>query len=109
MSKLIAKYMGLDPNDFCKCSEARHKYNESMEHTHCVWCKMKITPDYENSLDTQQPVIEKMSEDDLEAYQKFMWLEFRNNDIYNITYQEFLLKAPPQTRYKAIMKVLEEL
>jgi len=108
--KAILEYMGLGPNDYCECETNlwHSKPINPGDWSGYGHCKKPLPPDYPNSLDAQQPVIEKMVAGDL-IFKLIHELKRTWDGGLNqyIRFEELLIGVSPQTRYKAIMKVLE--
>lgn len=115
----ILEYIGLDPNDYCQCEKPEwvdyvvsrtYEVEQNRKPTifKCCNCGLRIPPDYENSLDAQQPVVETLSKDSLLS-NAFYWEVLQQITPTKIEPYGFNLvfKQSPQTRYKAIMKVFE--
>jgi len=128
---LILEYMGLDPNDYYECEDNKWYYShakdllDDLSISVKMCCGKPFPPDYENSLDAQQPVIEKLAGIDwkytLETYLDeggFIWRASFTNDYSDICescghceidYLEAEDQLPAKASYKAIIKILEEL
>lgn len=107
----IPEYMKLNSDDYCQCENPIwHDYivlrNRKMptKHFRCQQenCNKIITPNYEYSLDAQQPVKEKMVKDPnlWDIYFLALWKD-------SVTRNEVALPYTAKECHKAITKALE--